>query len=100
LGQHADANVQRASPTLDKRYKGVLDFAVAAGIEDDELLPNGRSRSPNTPGRLRLVTRPFLTGSSPVAKTIGTNDGRIVSECQAKRRDQALENHSDDLECR
>jgi hypothetical protein len=27
-------------------------------------------------------------------------DGRIVSECQAKRPDQALENLSDGLECR
>ena len=48
LGVHerADARVQRASPTLDERYKGGVDFAVAANIEDDELLPNGQSRSP------------------------------------------------------
>ena len=39
-------HVQRASPTLDERCKGGLDFAVAADIEDDELLPNGQSRSP------------------------------------------------------
>jgi hypothetical protein len=31
---------------LDERCKGGLDFAVAADTEDDELLPNGQSRSP------------------------------------------------------
>src|SRR5262249_8631665 len=48
LGVHerADARVQRASPTLDERCKGGVDFAVAANIEDDQLLPNGQSRSP------------------------------------------------------
>ena len=43
----ADARVQRASPTLDERCKGGLDFAVAADVEDVDLLPNGRSRSPD-----------------------------------------------------
>jgi hypothetical protein len=38
----ADAHEQHASPTLDERCKGGLDFAVAADIEDDELLPNGQ----------------------------------------------------------
>src|SRR5262245_49781106 len=33
---------QRASPVLDERCKGGFDFAVAADIKDDELLPNGR----------------------------------------------------------
>jgi hypothetical protein len=47
LGQHADAYVQRASPTLDESCKGGLDFAVAADIEDNELLPDGRSRNPD-----------------------------------------------------
>ena len=37
--------MQRASPTLDERCKGGLDLAVAAGIEDVELLPHGRSRT-------------------------------------------------------
>ena len=37
--------MQRASPALDERCKGGLDFAVAADIKDDELLPHGQSRS-------------------------------------------------------
>jgi hypothetical protein len=37
----ADARVQRASPTLDERCKGDLDFAIAFDIEDDEFLPDG-----------------------------------------------------------
>ena len=43
LGVHepADARVQRASPTLDERCKGDLDFAIAFDIEDDEFLPDG-----------------------------------------------------------
>jgi hypothetical protein len=40
----AEPGEQRASPTLDERCKGGLDFAVAADIEDDELLPRGRRR--------------------------------------------------------
>src|SRR5262249_58304674 len=43
----ADARVQRASPTLDERCEGGLDFAVAADIEDFDLLPTGRGRSPD-----------------------------------------------------
>src|SRR5262245_4668620 len=35
---------QRASPTLDERCKGGLDFAFAADVEDFNLLPRGRSR--------------------------------------------------------
>src|SRR5262245_11611417 len=42
----ADAGVQRASPAFDERCKGGLDFAVAADVEDFDLLPRGRSRSP------------------------------------------------------
>jgi hypothetical protein len=41
----ADAAEQRVSPTLDECCKGGLDFAVAAGVEDFNLLPGGRSRS-------------------------------------------------------
>src|SRR6516165_1542091 len=122
LGVHerAGAHVQRASPALDERCKGGLDFAAAADIEDDQLLPIAcaaasrslrsasisgllefsdiaaiivalgtiwcssssrfaantllRKLTPVTlpPGRLRLATRPSLTGSPPVTKTIGT----------------------------
>ena len=43
--EHAHPYVQRAR--LDERGKGALDFAVAADIEDVNLLPHGRSRSPD-----------------------------------------------------
>jgi hypothetical protein len=48
LGEQARARTpdQRVSSTLDERCKGGLDFAVAADFEDDELLPDGQSRSP------------------------------------------------------
>ena len=39
------ADEQRAGTTLDERCKGALDLAVAADVEDLDLLPNGRSRS-------------------------------------------------------
>jgi hypothetical protein len=42
--ERADARVQRASPALDERCKGGLDFAVAADVEDFDLLPHGRRR--------------------------------------------------------
>src|SRR5262245_60022548 len=45
--EHAHPYVQRARPTLDERCKGALDFPVAAGIEEVNLLPHGRSRSPD-----------------------------------------------------
>src|SRR5262249_61937027 len=47
LGQEEPASTanQRASPTLDERCKGGLDFAFAADVEDFNLLPRGRSRS-------------------------------------------------------
>ena len=118
--ERAGTDEQRTSPALDERCKGCLDVAVAADIENDELLPDRLRRglhvsslrlgiqdvfgftstaivvalgtswrssssrfAPNTPekkttpvtlppGRLRLATRPSLTGSPPVAKTIGT----------------------------
>src|SRR5436305_9213345 len=41
--ERADADVQRGSPTLYERCKGGLDLAVAAGVEDFDLLPYGRS---------------------------------------------------------
>ena len=42
MGVHerAGADVQRASPELDERCKGGLNFAVAANFENDELLPD------------------------------------------------------------
>ena len=117
--ERAGTDEQRTGPALDERCKGCLDVAVAADIENDELLPDRLRRglhvsslrlgirtvrvhstaivvalgtswrssssrfAPNTlakkttpvtlpPGRLRLATRPSLTGSPPVAKTIGT----------------------------
>jgi hypothetical protein len=36
---------QRASPALDECCKGSFDFAIAADVENFDLLPNGRSRS-------------------------------------------------------
>jgi hypothetical protein len=45
--EHAHPYVQRASPTLDERSKGALDLAAAADVEDFDLLPHGRSRSPD-----------------------------------------------------
>ena len=108
------AHQPRAS---NERRKGRLDFALAAGIENIEVLPDRCARparlfappryrdcsdsparqSPSPwhelaqqlqslraqharrkstpvmlpPGRLRLATRPSLTGSPPLAKTIG-----------------------------
>ena len=55
LGVHegAGAHVQRASPALDERSKGGLDFAVAADIEDDQLLPD-RLRGGQQVSSLRL----------------------------------------------
>ena len=117
--ERAGTDEQRTGPALDERCKGCLDVAVAADIENDELLPDrlrrglhvsslrlgfrtvrvhqhgncrrlghelaqqlqslrpqhaGEKTTPVTlpPGRLRLATRPSLTGSLPVAKTIGT----------------------------
>ena len=42
MGVHerAGTDEQRASPALDERCKGGLDVAVAADIENDELLPD------------------------------------------------------------
>src|SRR5262245_59798631 len=45
--ERADAYLQRASPALDERCKGGLDLAVAGDGEDFDLLPHGRSRSPD-----------------------------------------------------
>jgi hypothetical protein len=45
--ERADAYVQRASLTLGERCKGGLDLAVVADVEDINLLPHGRSRSPD-----------------------------------------------------
>jgi hypothetical protein len=43
--ERATTDEQRASPTLDERCKGGLDFAAAADVEDFDLLSNNRSRS-------------------------------------------------------
>jgi hypothetical protein len=49
LGGQEPANTaeQRASPTLDERCKGGLDFAAGADIEDFNLLLNDQSCSPD-----------------------------------------------------
>jgi hypothetical protein len=38
--ERAGTNEQRTDPVLDERCKGGLDVAVAADIENDELLPD------------------------------------------------------------
>jgi hypothetical protein len=43
LGEQELAS-KRASPALDECCKGSFDFAVAANVENFDLLPNGRSR--------------------------------------------------------
>ena len=44
--ERATADDAARQPPLDERCKGGLEFAVAADVEDFDLLPNGRSRSP------------------------------------------------------
>src|SRR5262249_43366768 len=56
--KYADAYVQRASSMLDECCKGGLDLAVAADVEDFDLLPHGRSRSPDLRDK-RLGKGPF-----------------------------------------
>src|SRR5262245_35919897 len=54
----ADAYLQRAGPTLDEGRKGALDLPFAGDGEDFDLLPHGRSRSPDLRDK-RLGKRPF-----------------------------------------
>jgi hypothetical protein len=58
MGEHERARTdeQRTNPALDERCKGCLDVAVAAGIENNELLPDRKRRGllcvPRTPSLL------------------------------------------------
>ena len=44
--ERAGTDEQRTSPALDERCKGCLDVAIAADIENDELLPDALAPPP------------------------------------------------------
>ena len=70
--ERAGADKQRAGPALDKGCKGGLDFAVAADIKNDELLPDRLRRGLHV-FSLRLGRRvPGLT-SMPIVVALGTS---------------------------